>query len=82
MFHFRSDPIVERVKQVISDQLGIPKREIKPRHEFVEDLGADEGDLLDLMMALEDEFDIVLPDDDRILSTVNQAINYVTYLVK
>src|SRR5690242_17684762 len=77
MFTFRSDPIAERVMQVVSDQLGVPKRKIKPKHEFVEDLGAHEGDLSELMMALEDEFYIVIPSDEPALSTVEQAIDYV-----
>lgn len=77
MFNFRSDPIAERVKQVVSDQLGVPKRKIKPQYEFIEDLGANEGDVSKLMMALEDEFYIGAPDDDNTLSTVEQAIDYV-----
>lgn len=77
MFKFRSDPIAERVKQVVSDQLGVPKRKIKPHHEFVEDLGADEEDVFELMQALEDEFYIVIPTDDHAISTVEQAVDYV-----
>jgi acyl carrier protein len=74
---FRSDPIAERVRQVVSDQLGVPKRKIKPGHEFAGDLGANEGHISELMMALEDEFYIVRPQDDHLPFTVGQAIDFV-----
>lgn len=71
--------IEERVKKIIAQQLGTYEENIKPEARFVEDLGADSLDEVELVMALEDEFEIEIPDDAaEAVKTVQQAIDYVT----
>ena len=70
--------IAEKVKKIIVDQLGVSAEEVKPEASFVDDLGADSLDLTELIMAMEEEFDIEIADDDaqKILK-VQDAINYI-----
>ncbi len=75
--------IFERVKEVIVEQLGVEEKEVVPSANFVDDLGADSLDLVELIMSLEEEFSdssqkIEIPDDDaeKIL-TVQDAIDYI-----
>lgn len=69
--------IEERVKKIISEQLGV-KEEVKNDASFVEDLGADSLDTVELVMALEEEFDTEIPDEDaEKITTVQSAIDYV-----
>ena len=70
--------IEERVKKIIVEQLGVKEDEVKSEASFVEDLGADSLDTVELVMALEEKFDIEIPDEDaeKIL-TVADAINYI-----
>ena len=70
--------IEERVKKIIVEQLGVKEEDVKPEASFVEDLGADSLDTVELIMALEEEFDIEIPDEaaDKI-TTVQSAIDYV-----
>lgn len=69
--------IEERVKKIIVEQLGV-KEEVKPEASFVEDLGADSLDTVELVMALEEEFDIEIPDEEaEKITTVQSAIDYV-----
>lgn len=70
--------IAEKVKKIIVDQLGVSADEVKPEASFVDDLGADSLDLTELIMAMEEEFDIEIADDDaqKILK-VQDAINYI-----
>lgn len=69
----------DRVKRVIAEQLGVTASEVKPEHRLDDDLGADSLDQVELVMALEDEFDIEIPDlDGEKINTVQQAIDYVT----
>ncbi len=70
--------VAEKVTKIIVDQLGVNADEVKPEASFVEDLGADSLDLTELIMAMEEEFDIEIADDDaqKILK-VQDAISYI-----
>jgi acyl carrier protein len=68
----------ERVKQIIVDQLGVDANEVTPEANFIEDLGADSLDTVELVMAFEEEFDIEIPDEDaEKMLTVGMAIDYL-----
>ena len=68
----------ERVKSVIADQLGVDEDTITMESSFVDDLGADSLDIVELIMGLEGEFDIEIPDDQaEKISTVGDAVNYI-----
>ncbi len=68
----------ERVKDIIAEQLGVKKEEIKPESSFVDDLGADSLDTVEIVMALEEEFGIEIPDEDaEKMATVGEAIKYI-----
>ena len=70
--------VAEKVKSIIAEQLGVKQEEIKPESSFVDDLGADSLDTVELVMALEEEFGIEIPDEDaEKMSTVGEAINYI-----
>ena len=70
--------IVEKVKQIISEQLGVDENEITPSASFVDDLGADSLDQVELVMALEEHFGVEIPDEDaEKLRTVQDAIAYI-----
>lgn len=70
--------IEERVKNIIVEQLGVKEEEVKSEASFVEDLGADSLDTVELVMALEENFDIEIPDEDaEKITTVQSAIDYV-----
>jgi len=71
--------IEERVKKIIVDQLGVEEADVKPSASFVEDLGADSLDTVELVMALEEEFETEIPDEEaEKINTVQAAIDYVT----
>ncbi len=71
--------IEDRVKKIISEQLGIKLDEVKNNKSFVDDLGADSLDTVELVMALEEEFNIEIPDEDaEKIITVQSAIDYIT----
>jgi len=71
--------IEERVKKIIVEQLGVKEEDVKPEASFVEDLGADSLDTVELVMALEEEFDIEIPDEEaEKITTVQSAIDYVS----
>ena len=71
--------IEQRVKKIIAEQLGVNEAEIKIESSFVDDLGADSLDTVELVMALEEEFETEIPDEDaEKITTVKQAIDYVT----
>lgn len=71
--------IEQRVKEAVAEQLGLDASTIKNESSFMEDLGADSLDIVELVMALENEFDITIPDDDsNAITTVQAAIDYVT----
>ena len=70
--------IVERVTKLVCEQLGVKEEEVTPEASFVEDLGADSLDTVELVMALEEEFDLEIADEDaEQISTVNEAVNYI-----
>ena len=70
--------VTEKVKKIIIDQLGVSAEEVKPEASFVEDLGADSLDLTELIMAMEEEFDIEIDDKDaQKIATVQDAITYI-----
>jgi len=70
--------VEERVKKIIAEQLGVEEDEVTLEASFVEDLGADSLDTVELVMALEEEFEIEIPDEDaeKIL-TVGKALDYI-----
>ena len=70
--------IEERVKKIIVEQLGVKEEDVKPEASFVEDLGAASLDTVELVMAVEEEFDIEIPDEEaEKITTVQSAIDYV-----
>ena len=70
--------IADRVKQIIVEQLGVDSAEVTPNAHFVNDLGADSLDTVELVMALEEEFDTEIPDEQaEKIQTVGQAIDYI-----
>ncbi len=70
--------VEQRVKKIVAEQLGVNESEIKNESSFVDDLGADSLDTVELVMALEEEFETEIPDEDaEKITTVNQAINYI-----
>jgi acyl carrier protein len=70
--------VEERVADIIVEQLGITKEEIVPEASFIDDLGADSLDIVELVMALEETFDIEIPDDDaEKIQTIGDAFAYV-----
>jgi acyl carrier protein len=69
---------VEKVRQIVADQLGVDLEEVVEEASFVDDLGADSLDTVELVMALEEEFGMEIPDEDaEKISTVKDAINYI-----
>ncbi len=73
----------ERIIEVVVEQLGVKKEEVKLEARFIEDLGADSLDTVELVMALEDEFGIEIPDDDaEKAKTVGDVINYLDEKLK
>ncbi len=70
--------VEERVKKLIVEQLGVNESEVTPDASFVDDLGADSLDTVELVMALEEEFETEIPDEDaENITTVQEAIDYV-----
>jgi acyl carrier protein len=70
--------IEQRVKKIISEQLGKPEAEIKNENSFLDDLGADSLDTVELVMALEEEFATEIPDEEAEgIDTVQKAIDYI-----
>jgi acyl carrier protein len=70
--------IDQRVVQIIAQQLHVNEEEVVPEASFIDDLGADSLDLVELVMAMEEEFDVEIPDDDaENIRTVQDAIHYV-----
>ena len=70
--------IEERVIKMVAEQLGVKEEDVKGTSSFVEDLGADSLDTVELIMALEEEFDAEIPDEEaEKISTVQDAISYI-----
>ena len=73
-----NDSIEERVKKIIIEQLGVKPEQVTNEASFVEDLGADSLDTVELVMALEEEFECEIPDEEaEKITTVQQAIDYI-----
>lgn len=78
----KEEPVVasvqERVIEIISAQMGVGKEQVTPETSFVNDLGADSLDTVELVMALEEEFECEIPDEEaEKIATVQQAIDYI-----
>jgi acyl carrier protein len=78
--------VLERVKKIVVEQLGVDENEVVPTASFVDDLGADSLDLVELVMSLEEEFSttglkVEIPDEDaEKIATVQNAVDYITDL--
>ncbi len=73
-----TENLEERVKKIITEQLAVDAAEVTPQAQFVQDLGADSLDTVELVMALEEEFDIEIPDEDaEKIKTVGEAVSYI-----
>ncbi len=73
----------EKIKQIIVEQLGVDEAEVTPTAHFVDDLGADSLDIVELIMAFEEAFEIEIPDEDaEKIHTVKDAIDYIQAHVK
>jgi acyl carrier protein len=71
--------IAERVKQIVAEQLGVDDDQVTNEASFMEDLGADSLDTVELVMALEEEFDIEISDEDaEKIQTVQDAVDYIS----
>ncbi len=76
-------PTEEKIKLIITEQLGVKKEDITRESSFIDDLGADSLDTVELVMALEDEFGTEIPDEDaEKLTTVGRAIDYIEEKIK
>ncbi|HCL79420.1 MAG TPA: acyl carrier protein [Synergistaceae bacterium] len=73
----RKEELLTRLKELIVDRLDVEEDQIVPEASFVDDLGADSLDIVELIMGIEEEFDIEIPDEDaEKLTTVGEALNY------
>jgi len=70
--------VEEKVKQIVAEQLGVDEGEVTPTASFIDDLGADSLDVVELVMAFEEAFEIEIPDEDaEKIRTVQDAIDYI-----
>ncbi len=70
--------VEDRIREIIVDQLGVPAGQVVPEASFIDDLGADSLDIVELVMALEEAFDLEIPDDHaEKIQTIQDAISYV-----
>lgn len=70
--------VEDRVKKIVVEQLGVKEEDVKPEASFVDDLGADSLDTVELVMALEEEFECEIPDEEaEKITTVQEAVNYI-----
>ena len=73
----KNEEVLARLKEIITDRLDVEEDQIVPEATFVEDLGADSLDIVELIMGIEEEFDIEIPDEDaEKLTSVGEAMNY------
>lgn len=73
-----ADAVAKRVKKIIVDKLGVDENEVVPEANFIQDLGADSLDTVELIMEFEKEFDVAIPDEQaEKIQTVGQAIEYL-----
>ena len=76
-------PVEEKIKSIIANQLGVKTNELTPKASFTDDLGADSLDTVELIMALEEEFEIEISDeDDGKIKTVDDIIKYIENKIK
>jgi acyl carrier protein len=74
----QSEEIMSKLKELVIDRLNVEEEQIKPDASFVEDLGADSLDIVELIMGIEEEFDVEIPDEDaEKLTNVAEALAYV-----
>jgi len=74
----QSDEIMAKLKELVIDRLNVEEEQIKPEASFIEDLGADSLDIVELIMGIEEEFDVEIPDEDaEKLTNVGEALAYV-----
>jgi len=72
------EKVAERIKSIIVEQLSVSAEEVTPEASFIDDLGADSLDIVELIMALEEEYDIEIPDEDaEKIQTVQDVMNYI-----
>jgi acyl carrier protein len=70
--------VEQRIKKIVAEQLGVNEAEVKNEYSFVDEMGADSLDTVELVMALEEEFECEIPDEEaEKINTVQQAINYI-----
>ncbi len=70
--------ILEKVTEIVVEQLGVESEDVTPQASFIDDLGADSLDIVELVMAFEEEFDLEIPDEDaEKIGTVGDAVNYI-----
>lgn len=75
--------VEERVKKIVVEQLGVKEEEVNSEASFVDDLGADSLDTVELVMALEEEFKTEIPDEEaENITTVNEAVSYINANIK
>lgn len=73
----KKEEVVAKLKTIVSDRLDVEEDQVTPEKNFVEDLGADSLDIVELIMGIEEEFDIEIPDEDaEKLTSVGEAMNY------
>ena len=73
-----SEEITKRIKEIVCEQLGVALEEVTPQASFIDDLGADSLDIVELIMALEEEYDLEIPDEEaEKLTSVDSVIQYV-----
>ncbi len=74
----KMEEITARLREIVMDRLDVEEDQIKPEASFVEDLGADSLDIVELIMGIEEEFDIEIPDEDaEKLTNVGEAMDYI-----
>jgi acyl carrier protein len=77
------EELLKKIKGIIADKLSISEEQVTEEASFIDDLGADSLDTVELVMALEDEFDLDIPDEDaEKMTTVGKAIDYVLEFIK
>lgn len=73
-----SGPLADQVKEIVADKLGVDREKVKDEATFIGDLGADSLDMVELLMSLEDQFKMQIPDEDAEgIKTVGDAITYI-----
>lgn len=70
--------MLDKIKQIVVEQLGVEEEEVKMKSSFIDDLGADSLDIVELIMALEEEFDLEIPDSEaEKITTVEDVVEYI-----